>query len=124
MGILFHIFVPRRFISSETYGGFFIFSVKLALAMQIVGCTVRLASLFIWIQIYRLGVSYSNTVAPPEADFDLRNSFLSPVTHAPGRQSSDSDVALGGAIYDPSHFSSLFEDSPSPKILDGVESLA
>ncbi|KAG8634546.1 uncharacterized protein LOC110604575 isoform X2 [Manihot esculenta] len=97
-------------ISSEKYGMFFIFSVKLTLAMQIVGFSVRLSSSLLWIQIYRLGVSYVESSGPREADFDLRNSFLSPVTPAAARESSDSDVALGGSVYYPAYYSPLFED--------------
>lgn len=89
---------------------FFIFSVKLTLAMQIVGFSVRLSSSLLWIQIYRLGVSYVESSGPREADFDLRNSFLSPVTPAAARESSDSDVALGGSVYYPAYYSPLFED--------------
>ncbi|KAK4780614.1 hypothetical protein SAY87_016720 [Trapa incisa] len=96
-------------ISSADYGVFFTFSVKLALAMQIIGFSVRLSSSFLWIQIYRLGVSYTDTVLPREADFDLRNSFLSPATPAV-RRTPDPDVVVGGAIYDPAYYSSLFED--------------
>ncbi|XP_037491410.1 uncharacterized protein LOC105649623 isoform X2 [Jatropha curcas] len=104
-------------ISSERYGPFFIFSVKLTLAMQIVGFSVRLSSSLLWIQIYRLGVSYGESTAPREADFDLRHSFLSPVTPAAVRECSDSDVALGGSIYDPAYYSSLFEDGRSNRYL-------
>ncbi|KAG6632736.1 uncharacterized protein LOC122292581 isoform X1 [Carya illinoinensis] len=97
-------------ISSDNYGRHVIFSVKLTLAMQIIGCTVRLSSSFLWIQIYRLGVSYVDTRVPREADFDLRNSFLNPATPAAVvRQSSDSDDILGGSIYDPAYYSSLFD---------------
>lgn len=89
----------------------YIFSVKLTLVMQIVGFSVRLSSSFLWIQIYRLGLSYVDTIAlPREADFDLRNSFLSPTTPVVPRQTSDSSDALGGSIYDPAYYSSLFED--------------
>eukprot|EP00257_Ricinus_communis_P018625 XP_015577388.1 uncharacterized protein LOC8282151 [Ricinus communis] len=98
-------------ISSETYGIFFVFSVKLTLSMQIVGFSVRLSSSLLWIQIYRLGVSYAESSGTREADYDLRNSFLSPVTPAAvPRECSDSDVVLGGSIYDPAYFSSLFDD--------------
>lgn len=97
-------------ISSETYGIYFIFSVKLTLAMQIAGFSVRLSSSLLWIQIYRLGVSYVDATAPREADFDLRNSFLSPSTPAVVRQCSGSDDVLGGSIYDPAYYSSLFEE--------------
>lgn len=106
-------------ISTGSYGIFFIFSVRLTLAMQIIGFSVRLSSSFLWIQIYRLGVSYIDSAAPREADFDLRNSFLSPVTPAAaasvGRRCSESDDALGGSIYDPAYYSSLFEDGQDNK---------
>ncbi|XP_030547654.1 uncharacterized protein LOC115753254 isoform X2 [Rhodamnia argentea] len=108
-------------ISSESYGVFVIFSVRLTLAMQIVGFSVRLSSSFIWIQIYRLGVSSSETVASQEPDFDLRNSFLSPVTPAAVGRLSDSDDVLGGSIYDPAYFSSLFEDRRDNGFSHGVK---
>ncbi|GAV67204.1 hypothetical protein CFOL_v3_10712, partial [Cephalotus follicularis] len=103
-------------ISSSDYGIFFIFSVKLTLAMQIVGFSVRLSSSFLWVQIYRLGASYVDITAPPReaADFDLRNSFLNPATPAtavPSHCSDSNNDILGGAIYDPSYYSSLFEDA-------------
>lgn len=109
-----------RNISSESYGTFFIFSVKLTLAMEIIGFSVRLSSSFLWIQIYRLGVSYVDTSFHRETDFDLRNSFLSPTTPAVVRQSSSPDEALGGSIYDPAYFSSLFEDGRENRYLVGV----
>ncbi|GMY16078.1 hypothetical protein FCV25MIE_11317 [Fagus crenata] len=96
-------------ISSKDYGAFYIFSVKLTLMMQVIGFTVRLSSSFLWIQIYRLGVSYVDTTLTQAADYDLRNSFLSPATPAIVRQPSDSDDILGGSIYDPAYYSSLFE---------------
>ncbi|XP_023903542.1 nuclear pore complex protein NUP214 [Quercus suber] len=96
-------------ISSEDYGIFIIFSLKLTLAMQIIGFTVRLLSSLLWIQIYKLGISYVDTTGSREADYDLRNSFLSPATPTVVRQTSDSDYILGGSIFDPAYFSSLFE---------------
>lgn len=107
-------------ISSDDRGMFFVFSVKLTLAMQIIGFIVRLSSSLLWIQIYRLGVPYIDSLAPQEADFDLRSSFLSPTTPAAvARQCSDSDVVLGGSIYDPAYYSSLFEDGQDNKCLRG-----
>lgn len=88
--------------------------------MQIVGFSVRLSSTLLWIQIYRLGVSYSESNGPREADFDLRNSFLSPVAPAVARQCSDCDVVLGGSIYDPAYYSSLFEDGRNNRSLRAV----
>lgn len=96
---------------STEYGMFFIFSLRLTLSMQIVGFSLRLSSSLLWIQMYRLGVSYLDCAAPREADFDLRNSFLNPATPAAVvRQTSDSDDIVGGSIYDPAYYSSLFED--------------
>lgn len=73
--------------------------------MQIIGFSVRLLSSFLWIQIYRLGVSHRVS----EPDFDVRSGFLSPPAPAV-RQPPDPDEVLGGAIYDPTYYSSLFED--------------
>lgn len=108
-----------RNISSQDYATFFIFSVKLTLGTQIVGFIVRLSSSLLWIQIYRLGAAYVDT-ASRAADFDLRSSFLSPVTPAVVRQTSDSNEILGGSIYDPAYYSSLFEDSQENKSTCGV----
>ncbi|KAA8550934.1 hypothetical protein F0562_002618 [Nyssa sinensis] len=101
----------RRNISSQIYGTFVIFSVKLTLSMQIIGFSVRLSSSLLWIQMYKLGVSHVDSSAPREADFDLRNSFLNPATPDIVTRSSDPGDALGGSIYDPVYYSSLFEDS-------------
>jgi hypothetical protein len=84
--------------------------------MQIIGFTVRFSSSFLWIQIYRLGVSYVDTTVAREADFDLRSSFLSPATPAVARQSSESDDILGGSIYDPAYYSSLFDVQDSRRL--------
>lgn len=96
-------------ISSEIYGTFVIFSVKLTLSMQIIGFCVRLSSSLLWIQMYRLGVSYIDSSVPREADSDMRNSFFNPATPIT-RQPSNSDDALGGSVYNPAYYSSLFED--------------
>nr|XP_027191928.1 uncharacterized protein LOC101513188 isoform X2 [Cicer arietinum] len=60
------------------------------------------------------------TLASRAADFDLRSSFLSPVTPAVVRQTSDSNEILGGSIYDPAYYSSLFEDSQENKSTCGM----
>ncbi|XP_059428955.1 uncharacterized protein LOC132162745 isoform X1 [Corylus avellana] len=106
-------------ISTVYYGQFIIFSVRLTLAMQIIGFTVRLSSSLLWIQIYRLGVSNVDTTVSQEADFDLRSSFLSPATPAVVRQSSESDDILGGSIYDPAYYSSLFDGQDSRRSCGG-----
>ena len=57
--------------------------------------------------MYRLGAS-SSTPTYYEAN-EARNSFLSPRSNSV-RRSSMADDILGGSIYDPSYYSSLFED--------------
>ncbi|KAF3783077.1 hypothetical protein EJ110_NYTH33093 [Nymphaea thermarum] len=96
-------------ISTDKYGGFVIFSLRVALSMEIVGFSVRLLSSFVWIQMYRLGASCVNTVCH-DADFDLRTSFINPTHYPILRQNSDNCDAIGGSIYDPASYSSLFED--------------
>ncbi|KAL8171037.1 hypothetical protein V2J09_022841, partial [Rumex salicifolius] len=81
-------------ISSEDFDILFIFSVKLTLSMQIVGFSVR------------LGVSHAEY---RELDLDMRNSFINPSTPVAIRQISDSEDLMGGSIYDPAYYSSLFE---------------
>ncbi|XP_062076335.1 uncharacterized protein LOC133781379 [Humulus lupulus] len=103
-------------ISSEKYGAYFIFSVKLTLSMQIIGFSLRLSSSLLWIQIYRMGASHLDTTIPTDTDYDLRSSFLSPATPAVARHSSGSDEVLGGSIYDPAYYSSLFEDSQENRL--------
>ncbi|OAY85770.1 hypothetical protein ACMD2_16784 [Ananas comosus] len=100
----------------EKYGSLFVFSLRLALWMQIIGFSVRFFSSFLWIQMYRLGVS-SDCGAYHEADYDARNSFLNPSSHVVGRQNSLTDDILGGSIYDPAYYSSLFEDVRDNKII-------
>ncbi|XP_077235966.1 uncharacterized protein LOC143877666 isoform X2 [Tasmannia lanceolata] len=107
-------------ISSKNYGAFFIFSVRLALGMQIIGCSVRLVSSFFWVQMYRLGASSVDSTAYREADFDTRNSFLNPLTHSIDRQNSDSEDILGGSISDPAYYSSLFRDAQDNRNAYGV----
>ncbi|KFK35578.1 hypothetical protein AALP_AA4G008900 [Arabis alpina] len=101
-------------ISEEMYGNFFIFSVKLTMAMEMIGFIVRLSSSLLWYQIYRLGASIVDTsslLPRGETDSDLRNSFLNPPTPAIARQcSSAAEEILGGSIYDPAYYTSLFEE--------------
>ncbi|XP_011089757.1 uncharacterized protein LOC105170617 [Sesamum indicum] len=93
----------------EFHGTFLSILVNLTLAMQIVGFSVRLSSSLLWIQMYRLGVSTVDNSGARDTDGDLRNSFLNPATPIV-RRSSDCDDVVGGAIYDPAYYSSLFED--------------
>ncbi|GJN09887.1 hypothetical protein PR202_ga27936 [Eleusine coracana subsp. coracana] len=97
----------------EKYGQLFVFSLRLELWMQIIGFSIRFLSSFIWIQMYRLGAS-SSSPTYFEANREARNSFLSPRSDSVSvRRSSMADDILGGSIYDPSYYSSLFEDVPN-----------
>lgn len=97
------------YISSEIYGELAIFSVRLTLLMQIIGFMVRSSSSLLWIQMYRLGPSLVDSTVPRDGigDLDLRNSFMSPAV----RRTSGSVDSLGGSVYDPAYYSSLFSDN-------------
>ncbi|XP_068664173.1 uncharacterized protein [Aristolochia californica] len=101
-------------ISSQKHGPLFIFSVRLTFWMQTIGFSVRLLSSLLWIQMYRLGASCIDSTPYRDADFDLRNRFLNPphqtLPNVIDRQNSQSDDILGGSIYDPAYYSSLFQD--------------
>ncbi|XP_073064684.1 uncharacterized protein [Primulina eburnea] len=111
--------LARTRMPSETFGTFVTFSVKLTLTMQIIGFSVRLSSSLLWLQMYRLGVSYIDNSNLRDTDSDLRNNFLSPPTPSVVRRPSGSDDAIGGSIYDPAYYSSLFEDGKDESYLCG-----
>lgn len=108
-------------LPSEFSGSFVSFSLKLTFAMQIIGFSVRLSSSLLWIQMYRLGASYTDNSDARDTDADLRNSFLSPATPSLVRRTSASDDVLGGSIYDPAYYSSLFEDGREKSYKYGVD---
>ncbi|GMI97510.1 hypothetical protein like AT1G55535 [Hibiscus trionum] len=93
-------------MSSQGNEVLFVFSLRLTLAMEILGSCVRFFSSLLWIQIYRLGASNVGSANPREPDFDVRNSFLNPpaLLNSRQRSNSDSDDAVG------SYYSPLFED--------------
>lgn len=70
--------------------------------------------------MYRLGVSYLDNSIPQEAYADMRHSFLNPATPSIIRQPSGADDVLGGSIYDPSYYSSLFGDGKDEAYLSEV----
>ncbi|KAK1426343.1 hypothetical protein QVD17_15014 [Tagetes erecta] len=96
------------YISSEIYGEFVIFSVRLSLLMQVIGFTVRSSSSLLWIQMYRLGPSLVDCTVPRDADLDSRSSFMSPIT--PPRVFRPTNGSVG-AINDPGFYSSPLSDN-------------
>ncbi|KAG6494280.1 uncharacterized protein LOC122002825 [Zingiber officinale] len=93
----------------QKFGPLLIFSLRLALLMEIIGFLVRFLSSFLWIQMYKLGLSTVDS-SIYHTDYSVRNSFVNPPTHGVARQNSTSDEILGGSVYDPPYYSSLFED--------------
>ncbi|KAH6766541.1 hypothetical protein C2S52_017524 [Perilla frutescens var. hirtella] len=73
------------------YGSFASYAVRLTLVVQIVGVSLRLLSSFLWIQMYRLGVSSTDTSS------DFRNSFL---------KHDEAEASM----YDPANFLPLFRE--------------
>lgn len=105
-----NVFHYRNITPDQKFGVLLVFSLRLALWMEIIGFSVRFLSSFLWIQMYRLGVAtVANTIY--RADYSVTNSFVNPPTSEVMRQNSNSDEILGGSIYDPAYYSSLFEDS-------------
>ncbi|WOL14725.1 hypothetical protein Cni_G23506 [Canna indica] len=108
--VWFILFSPTIWdVSSETYGQFFAFSIRLTLAMQIIGFSIRFLSSFLWIQMYRIGASNVSITVSHETDISVRNRFLNPRTHEISRESSGSDDILDGYLYEPLCNSSRFE---------------
>lgn len=87
------------------YGTLAAYAVKLTLVVQIAGVSVRLLSSFLWIQIYRQGVSSADGSAARDADADLRFNCLNSATHVVRHPYDVIDDA-----YDPANFLPLFGD--------------
>eukprot|EP01018_Ginkgo_biloba_P038401 Gb_19871 [translate_table: standard] len=93
------------------FGKFSSFSVKIVFWMQTTGFSVRFISSFVWFRMYRLGASSDNNSVYQPADFESRIGLLNPSSPAPARQTSIGTEVLGGSIYDPAYYSSLFQDT-------------
>ncbi|KAL8204674.1 hypothetical protein R6Q57_010297 [Mikania cordata] len=107
-------------ISSEIYGEFAIFSVRLTLLMQIIGFTVRSSSSLLWIQMYRLGPSFVDSTFPRDSDLDMRNSFMSPASPHVVRTTTGSVDTINA----PGLYSSLFSDNQDEGSLPLVSIIA
>ncbi|XP_020583070.1 uncharacterized protein LOC110026466 isoform X2 [Phalaenopsis equestris] len=104
---------------SEKYGLSFVFSVRLAFSMQIIGFSVRFLSSFLWIQMYRLGATTVDNLGYQDIDFHATSNYINPGSNVLARQDSNSSDILGGSIYDPAYYSSLFEDDQVNCIQEG-----
>lgn len=92
--------------------------------MQITGFTMRFVSAFLWLQMYRLGSDHGCIYS--HIDVEARVGSLGISSSASSsrttRQSSISDEVLGGSIYNPAYYSSLFsslDEGHSFKEVDG-----
>ncbi|KAG0450681.1 hypothetical protein HPP92_026813 [Vanilla planifolia] len=103
----------------DKYGQSFVFSLRLAFSMQIIGFSVRFFSSLLWIHMYRLGATTFDNSAYLEADFVARNYIPSPTSNVISTENSTSSDVLGGSIYDPTYYSSLFEDVQERSIQEG-----
>ncbi|KAG6523474.1 hypothetical protein ZIOFF_013333 [Zingiber officinale] len=106
---IFVLGISWNFNPDQKFGLVFVFSIKLALLMEIIGFSMRFLSSFLWVQMYRLGVSTMDNTTYC-ADYNVRDSFVNPPTNEVARQTSNADKILGGSVYDPAYYSSLFED--------------
>ncbi|KAJ6841906.1 uncharacterized protein M6B38_303585 [Iris pallida] len=117
-----------NFTANEEYGQSFVFSLGLTFSMQILGFSMRVISLFLWIQIYRLGTSVTDETCV-EADFDVESKQMDTSvkevikTHNPDDDDDDDydDDVIGGLIYDQAYFCSLFDDAQDKECIDKSE---
>ncbi|XP_002988533.2 uncharacterized protein LOC9638879 [Selaginella moellendorffii] len=93
-------------------GSYVKFSVMAVLSMEIAGFVVRFFSAFLWVQMYRLGASRDLTGLYQHIDFGGIGTvgFTTPLASpAPSRQVSGKEDIVGGSIYNPAYYSSLFQ---------------
>ncbi|KAL0911592.1 hypothetical protein M5K25_019746 [Dendrobium thyrsiflorum] len=69
--------------------------------------------------MYRLGATTVDNLGYQEIDFHATNDYIYPESNAIARQDSNSSDILGGSIYDPAYYSSLFEDAQDNCIQEG-----
>lgn len=99
----------RNFANVSQLGKFGTFSVQLTFWIQVTGCGLRFASLFLWIQIYRLGVEDDTASLYYPVEFEGRIGgfgLFSPDSPSPAsRQLSGRNHILGGSLFNPPSFS-------------------
>ncbi|KAH0458403.1 hypothetical protein IEQ34_013718 [Dendrobium chrysotoxum] len=105
-----------NFTYNENYDPFYVFSLRLAFSMQIMGFSVRILSSLLWIQMYRLGPSNGDSVSYHEAFY--RRSFLNPPTEDMARQCSDN--IFGSYVRIASPYTPLFDDAQDKGYASGL----
>lgn len=90
------------------------------------GFSMRFISLFLWIQICRLGTSVTDETCV-EADFDVESKQMDTSvkevikTQNPDDDDDYDDDVIGGLIYDQAYFCSLFDDAQDKECIDKSE---
>ncbi|MCO5563536.1 hypothetical protein L7F22_017181 [Adiantum nelumboides] len=107
--ILFSVEI-RQYPHEANVGKFTAFSLNLVLGMQITGFAIRFFSAILWLQMYRLGtyqrrIDSHVDIESQSGTFGFSSPASSPRTT---QQFSLSDEVLGGSIYNPAYYSSLF----------------
>ncbi|KAI5073107.1 hypothetical protein GOP47_0011120, partial [Adiantum capillus-veneris] len=107
--ILFSVEI-RQYPHEANVGRFTAFSLNLVLGMQISGFTIRFLSAFLWFQMYRLGIDHRGIDSHVDVEGQSGTLGFSSPASSPRttRQFSLSDEVLGGSIYNPAYYSSLF----------------
>lgn len=107
--ILFSVEI-RQYPHDTNVGKFTAFSLQLVLGMQIAGFIVRFLSAFLWLKMYRLGMDQRgiDSHVDVEAQSGTLGSFSPASSPRTTGQFSLSDEVLGGSIYNPAYYSSLF----------------
>lgn len=109
----------RHFWNETQLGKFGAFSVELMFWMQATGSGLRFLSSFLWCQMYRLGAISGTSATAQPVDFDVRVSILDSYNLGNVRLGDDTESeAIGGSIYDPAAFSSLYESFSRQDDLD------
>eukprot|EP00250_Pteridium_aquilinum_P000850 c11025_g1_i1 orf=281-994(+) len=107
--ILFSVEI-RQYSRGSNVGKFAAFSLQLVLGMQVAGFLVRFFSAFVWLQMYRLGSDQGGTYSHVDVEARVGTAGFPSAASSPytTQQSSLSDEVLGGSIYNPAYYSSLF----------------
>ncbi|KAH7441452.1 hypothetical protein KP509_03G038900 [Ceratopteris richardii] len=100
----------RQYPHDSNIGRFTAFSLHLVLIMQILGFIIRFLSSFLWLQMYKLGREQRNMGSQLDVEARTAASGFSVPTlgaYTTG-ESPRSDEVLGGSIYNPAYYASLF----------------
>ncbi|CAM6099617.1 unnamed protein product [Calypogeia fissa] len=110
--ILFSVEIRR----DPSYRELSVFSVWIVFSMQVASSALRLLSSLFWVQMYRLGAQTDTSAMYQPVDFEGRiSTFELPNDRpSPSHAVSMSEEILGGSIYNPATFSTVFQFTDEP----------